>query len=38
MPLLKLIPEPKFIRDGRTKVFEVDIFQKDLISSIRLIS
>ena len=24
MPILKIIPEPRFVREGRTKVFEVD--------------
>ena len=35
MPFLKLVPEPKFIRDGRTKVFEVDTFRIGLMNSIQ---
>src|SRR5579862_2483991 len=26
MPVLKVIPEPRFVKDGRTKVFEVSSF------------
>ena len=32
MPVLKVIPEPRFVKDGRTKVFEVSSFCVVLIA------